>query len=406
MKWHGLLIVCVAALVAGCQQEAPMAPIDEEFDRPLPPGQLALVKITDPAELPDLLPACRNTLMLDQAVQRSLHYMGKPSSRTFFPYGDITHAHAVASLEAMRELLAQNLPPEQLAEQIRSRFDVYTSVGWDGRGTVLYTGYYAPVLQASRQREGPFQYPLYGPPEGLVKDPLTGEVKGLREASGQLRPLPARRDLPASGLLDGRELVYLADPFEVYVAHVQGSAILRMRDGSEQTIGYAASNGHEYRSVGAALIRDGKIEKNKMSLQAMIAYFKANPQEVESYVNRNPRFIFFQLGTVAPTGSLNEPVTPWRSIATDKDVYPRACLAMVASPLPRRVMGRIETLPYSGFALDQDTGGAIRAPGRCDIYLGIGQEAGELAGRTYHKGRLYYLFLKPSLLPAGATASR
>jgi membrane-bound lytic murein transglycosylase A len=48
-----------------------------------------------------------------------------------------------------------------------------------------------------------------------------------------------------------------------------------------------------------------------------------------------------------------------------------------------------------GFALDQDTGGAIRAAGRCDVYMGVGDAAGELAGKTYREGRLYYLFVKP-----------
>jgi len=45
-------------------------------------------------------------------------------------------------------------------------------------------------------------------------------------------------------------------------------------------------------------------------------------------------------------------------------------------------------------ALDQDAGGAIRAPGRCDVYMGQGETAGKLAGQTYQEGRLYYLFLK------------
>jgi membrane-bound lytic murein transglycosylase A len=45
--------------------------------------------------------------------------------------------------------------------------------------------------------------------------------------------------------------------------------------------------------------------------------------------------------------------------------------------------------------LDQDTGGAIRAAGRCDVYMGVGNRAGELAGKTYREGQLYYLFIKP-----------
>ena len=57
---------------------------------------------------------------------------------------------------------------------------------------------------------------------------------------------------------------------------------------------------------------------------------------------------------------------------------------------------------YRGFVFDQDAGGAIRAPGRCDLYLGVGDEAGDLAGRAKNEGRLYYLFLKPAAMPSGA----
>jgi len=49
--------------------------------------------------------------------------------------------------------------------------------------------------------------------------------------------------------------------------------------------------------------------------------------------------------------------------------------------------------------LDQATGGAIRASGRCDIYMGVGQSAEELAGREFTEGQLYYIALKPELMP-------
>ena len=91
---------------------------------------------------------------------------------------------------------------------------------------------------------------------------------------------------------------------------------------------------------------------------------------------------------------MNEPVIAYRSIATDKSIFPRACLTFFTTKLPRQIGGQTYNDPYAGFALDQDTGGAIRAPGRCDIYLGIGDEAGKLAGQTKQEGRLYYLFLK------------
>ena len=122
-----------------------------------------------------------------------------------------------------------------------------------------------------------------------------------------------------------------------------------------------------------------------INLKAMIDYFKAHPDEVDMYVNKNPRFVFFRSEKGDPRGSLNEPVIPFRTIATDKTIYPRAMFAFVSVDLDRPV----------GFALDQDTGGAIRAAGRCDVYMGVGDHAAELAGGTYREGRLYYLFIKP-----------
>jgi membrane-bound lytic murein transglycosylase len=47
------------------------------------------------------------------------------------------------------------------------------------------------------------------------------------------------------------------------------------------------------------------------------------------------------------------------------------------------------------FMLDQDTGGAIKAPGRADIFMGVGSGAEILAGGQYAEGNLYYFFLKP-----------
>jgi membrane-bound lytic murein transglycosylase A len=84
-----------------------------------------------------------------------------------------------------------------------------------------------------------------------------------------------------------------------------------------------------------------------------------------------------------------------RTIATDKSNFPRASLAFISTTVPHAGRAGVVREPYEGFVLDQDTGGAIRAAGRCDIYMGQGDEAGHLAGRTYQEGRLYYLFLKP-----------
>ena len=64
------------------------------------------------------------------------------------------------------------------------------------------------------------------------------------------------------------------------------------------------------------------------------------------------------------------------------------------------------TREFHRFMVDQDTGGAIRAPGRADIYMGNGRVAEVLAGGQYAEGELYYFFLKPQFVKnysAGAT---
>lgn len=359
-------------------------PEKPDYNRPIPEGQLALRRITDPSQIPDFTVAFGNTTYLHEAIQRSLNYLAKPSSRQFFPYGDVSHERAVASLQEFDRILLSDLTPEQKNQQIRERFDVYISVGWNGEGIVLFTGYYTPIFDASLVPTERFRYPLYRQPPDLQKD-AEGNVIGQ---------FPSRRELETGGRLRGLELVYLSDPMEVYVAHVQGSAKLRMPDGQLVTVGYAANNGHEYTSIGQKLIEDGQIPADELSLQTILAYFQAHPERREHYTQQNERFVFFTFAEGDPRGSLNEPVTPWRSIATDKAIYPRACLALLDTRLPYRQEGQVAVRPFRGFMLDQDTGGAIRAPGRCDVYMGVGDAAGDLAGRTKQEGYLYYVFLK------------
>jgi len=389
----------VLLLAAGCHLRKPIfippPGVEKDYDRPLPPGQLALRKITDPNDIPDFSGAMGDVESLKQAIRRSLNYMSKPSSQMFYPYGEISHAHAVASLKEFLAMLESGVTGgEQLNQRIRELFDVWISVGCDDKGTVLFTGYYCPIFDASMTRTEKFRWPLYKRPPDLVSDEKTGKVLGRRLAGGGLAPYPTRQEIEQSGMLRGQELVWLADRFEAYVVTVQGSAKLRMPDGSIYEIGYAGNNGHDYKSVARALLADKQIRKEDLSLQGLITYFKTHPQQMDYYLWKNPRYVFFQPRTGGPYGSLNEPVTPWRTIATDKEVFPRANVAFIVAddfPLPGR---GTELGPYRAFACDQDTGGAIRAAGRCDVFMGVGDAAGALAGRIYSEGKLYYLFTK------------
>jgi membrane-bound lytic murein transglycosylase A len=385
----GLLLVIVFLVLAGCQKRTSLVIRDypkptKDYYRPLPPGELALRKITDPQQIPDFTLACSDTVRLQEAIANSLSYLAKPSSKKFYPYGDITYEQAVRSLRELKNLVTLGFSPQQMNAVLRERFDTYISVGCDDQGTVLYTGYYTPIFDGSSIRTDRFKYPLYKPPADLLKGP-DGTILGQRGSDGKIRQYLSRENIQHSHILDGNELVWLSDPFEVYIVHVQGSAKIRMPNGQIETVGYAAHNGWEYQGIVQKMIADGKLADKNINLKAMIDYFKAHPDEVDRYVNQNPRFVFFRTEKGDPRGSLNEPVIPFRTIATDKTIYPRAMFAFVSAALDRPV----------GFALDQDTGGAIRAAGRCDVYMGVGDHAAELAGGTYREGRLYYLFIKP-----------
>jgi membrane-bound lytic murein transglycosylase A len=390
------VLLCVlffaATIIIGCKAPLKKA-VKPQYDKPLLPGQPALRRITNPAEIPDFTLACFDVEGLKPAVERSLNYLRKPSSKRFFPVDDISHQMTMDSLKEFLALLDSGMKGAELDATIRDRFDVYTSVGCDDNGTVLFTGYYTPIFEGSLEQTDCFKYPLYNQPDNLVKD-ANGQTLGRRMADGSIIPYPQRAVIEDAMVLRGKELVWLGDPFEAYIAHIQGSAKIRLPDGSLTTVGYVAHNGYEYKSMSQALVRDGKIPGSKLSLAAIIKYFKEHPDEVAYYTRLNPRYIFFGKQAGDPHGSLNEPVTPMRTIATDKSIFPRGSLTFISTILPRNEGGGVVLRPFTGFMLDQDTGGAIRAPGRCDVYMGVGDGAGELAGQTYQEGRLYYLFLK------------
>lgn len=403
-----LPLAVLAAL--GCRAATVEPPKD--YARPLPPGLVALEKVTDPAQIPDFSPGFGEKESLLAAIERSLGYYAKPSSRRFFPYLDIPHDRAVASLLAFREELRAASSSAALDRRLRARFEVYRSLGWDGSGTVLFTGYCEPILNGSRRRTERYRHPLYKAPADLARTE-DGVPLGRRTESGALVPYFTRAEIDGEGRLAGKglELVWLEDPFDAYVAHVQGSARIRLPEGGEVKVGYAGKTDRPYASVAEALIRDGKVSRSDLSLTAVRAYFRKNPGDLERYLPLNASYVFFAEREGGPYGSIGVPVTAMRTLATDKVVYPRGAVAFAQTLLPRPASGgRIRSEPWSGFVLDQDTGGAIRSAGRADLFLGTGETAEREAGHTHAEGRLYYLFLRPEEVaavlrnPSGAAA--
>ncbi|MCC7192682.1 MAG: MltA domain-containing protein [Phycisphaeraceae bacterium] len=395
-----LAAAVIALSITGCRKARI---IEEGKDYSRVTNGPALRKL-DRSEYPNLTLAFQardQTLMT--ALDRSISWYAKPSTTQFFPLQEITHPQAQASAIAMKQILASATTADEFMQRLYAEFDVYQSVGWNGEGEVLFTGYYSPIFNASAVRTDEFQYPLYKRPPDLVTNPVTGETLG-RNINGQVIPYPTRAQIESSNMLAGYEFVYLRDPLDAYIIQVNGSAKLVMTDGSIRYIGYAGNNGHPYTSVMRALVDEGKIDKNSVNLATLRAYFREHPGELAGYTRRNDRFVFFMdYGTdIWPAGSLGVKVTSFRSLATDKEKFPRGAVTMVQTSIPSTATGELRR--FDQFMMDQDTGGAIRAAGRADIYMGIGPEAEALAGRQFAEGRLYYFFLRPDRVAAWQAA--
>ena len=129
------------------------------------------------------------------------------------------------------------------------------------------------------------------------------------------------------------------------------------------------------------------LEPDRVSLRAIRAWAAETSEEtVLEYLGRNESYVFFTPIDGGPHGSLDVPVTPERSVATDKSLFPRGAVVFVSCEIDGR--------PFEQVFLDQDTGGAIRTAGRADLYLGVGDEAEERSGRVRSPGQMYYAFLR------------
>ena len=377
-----VLAIAVLVLSSACRRRGS----DDQSAWALPPGQLA-VRQVPPQQWPDFTLAFSDRQGLLDGIEHSLRYLSAPSSRRHFPIGDISHDRTRRGLERFAALLRDEPDDRAVIAALRRDFSLYASIGHDQRGGVVFTGYYTPIFEASLTPDQRFRYPIHGRPDDLIDADDDRSIAWQQLPDGGRRPYPSRAELEDSGALRGLELAYLPEPYDPYNVQVQGSAKLRLRDGRIMEVGYAGTNGHPYVSIGQELVNDGHLRAERLSLPAIRDFFARNPALLARYTRRNPRMIFFREAPGGPFGSLGQPVISDVSIATDKSIFPRAALCYVVTYEGQGPRAR----PYAAFRLDHDTGGAIRAPGRCDLYMGEGPQAERRAGMQRSPGRLYYL---------------
>lgn len=275
---------------------------------------------------------------------------------------------ATASPQAQRQWMRQNL-------------QAYRVESHEQRSEGLLTAYYEPVLDASRLPRKGFTVPLYAPPASLA----------------QRKPWYTRQEMETVGAaraaLRGKELVYLADPVDAMVLHIQGSGLINVTepDGRQRLVrlAFAATNEQPYKSIGRWLLDQGQIRD--ASWPGIKEWIGRNPARVNELLWQNPRVVFFKeealppgMTPPGPKGAQGVPLTAGRSIAVDRGSIPYGTPVWLQSAGPQTSLDRL--------VLAQDTGTAIVGAVRADYYAGSGAAAGELAGRLKQPLKLWVLW--------------
>ena len=386
------MIFLVVLCVAGCAIRAP-----EQEQGPLVP--------VSPGAIPPLVDDLDRT-SLELAIDRSKEYYDRlPVERTV-RFGDrlCTVGELKESLHAFLDILRTSDSDSERVERIGKAFDVYKSPGRGEEG-VLFTGYYEPILDGSLQRTDTYRYPIYRTPDdhiaidlGTFKEKYRGERIIARIEEGNIVPYYTREDIDIRGCLAGKgtELLWLSDPIDIFFLQIQGSGVVKLPDGELVQVSYEQSNGHPYSSVGRILVEEGKMTIGEVSMKGIKRYLRDHPDEIFEILSRNESYVFFRIVDEGPVGSLNVTVTPGRSIATDASLFPKGALAFVRlrKPVIDEEGAIVSWEPFSRFVLNQDTGGAIKGPGRVDLFCGRGRDAEIMAGHLRQEGELYFLVKK------------
>jgi len=395
-----LIIACLGSLMIifyGCnlKQENAFKAKKEN----LLPIQYALSMFDDDLEVDSLI----------LAIERNLDYLEKLDPQRLFQYGphQFTCQQVFESQIAFLQIISLNKNPRNWAKKIKNQFLVYEVSNSVNRKKVLFTGYYEPIISASMSKNADFQHPIYKKPEDLIrlnlskfKSSLSGESIMVMVEGKTVQPYYSREKIDMGKALKGRglELAWLRDPIDVIFLHIQGSGRLKFPDGRIVPVGYSATNGRPYRSIGRYLLKKGYLSKAQMSMQNIRKFLTENPMRLNETLSYNPSYIFFQVKQNGPLGNINVRITPGRSIALDSKLFPKGALCFISckKPIINKHQEITDWTDFSRFALNQDTGGAIKGYYRADLFFGSSAYAELAAGNLKHKGRLYVLIKKPS----------
>lgn len=321
-------------------------------------------------ELRDLLPSGERSRMALQAFRQSCPSLMRRTDQSGLTQGSDWQQACSAAMSW----------PDATATEFFGRYFETVQVG-DGK--TLATGYYEPEIAGSRTRRAGYDVPVYARPGdlvdvnlGLFSDSLKGKTIRGKVQGASFVPYDERSEI-VGGSLAGRapEIAWARDPVEFFFLQVQGSGRLRLPDGGVMRIGYDGQNGRDYTGIGKLMKDRGLIQAG--SMQDIMAYLRANPQEGAAIMDENKSFVFFkELAGAGPLGALGVPVTAEATVAADPKYV----------PLGAPVLLSLDREEPNGIWVAQDTGGAIKGANRFDTFWGAGDRARAIAGGMAARG--------------------
>ena len=307
-----------------------------------------------------------NSANLKEALDRNLTYLQQKGSGAASPQLSLYFTYK--DLRSINELLQKNLTNTLDVSTLR----LEKIWGSDNMGNVQFTSYYIPVIDVRREKDSIFKYPIYKKP-----------------ASNYLARL-SREQIDEKNMLDGKnlELAYARDYFDVYSMQVQGSGYVQFEDGTQKLFSYGGKNYRSYYSIGRYMIEQEYITKEDISMQSIKTWFEEHPDST-SLLMKNTSYVYFQESFKEPSGAAGIPLIDFVSIASDFKYLPKGAI----------LLGQVPVLDADGhfvkheyrILMVHDTGGAIKGAGHVDLYAGVGDDAGEYAGRMKHFGRLWLI---------------
>jgi membrane-bound lytic murein transglycosylase A len=274
--------------------------------------------------VPDTMPFIAFEAPMMQAMYEQVKYLYRSDVPRVGASG-ITKSEMLKTLELLQGI--QYAHPEVMQQ----KFDFYQLNTDLKEDRVRMTGYYTPLVKATRHRDASHTVPMLRRPDG---------------------PIPSPEEID-NGALEGQgvAVAWLSSRKELSNAQLQGNCLVEYSDGKRQYFGFGGS----VKGAGGS-------------------------------------YVFFTPVDEQVLGCGTFPLTAGYSVAVDPRYIPIGSTLLAELP-DLDASGHLKGYKYR-VIFAQDRGGAIQTTRRMDLYCGVGQKGLDEAHKINRFGRLWLLLPK------------